>query len=935
MNVTLPPLNKSKRILFALMLSMITLPVFAVNQIDKPVIHNPAFPLLDENGENVLKSGLPYSTQKSCGSSSCHDYTKISHGFHFEQGRAETDDDYGKKRGDTIPGFGRLGMSSLVGPGYFGGYNCVQGSQTGVLAKKFNVDSANFGEWGAAGFLKACSSCHLGGGWEEKDRNGNRYDLMPDDKIAANDGDYFERDATSPTGLKRWNWKASGVREIDCLGCHADLSSLTKFPSSKLGKNGGTDKTSDAYTHWGILQDTQFIQKGFFRYSNSAILEFLNLRTDLPEGLQLLTVDRTIQPNTPAPSYTLNLNELAQPKLNWNNKAFDADGNVSMPMLYFPSNDNCMMCHLASAGINRISSGKANGSRRGFYGFGADAEEKKNTDGTRINDFKDDVHKGKVWVADNGESREIQNCNACHAKDYYKKIKDPVPLSPDHQFLKGDGDSDVRHDLANMDEPLACSYCHDTAKNPSLPSTGKLNATAAHLELWKKRGFMDGYPTTSENKVVDVHLKTIACQSCHINKIGYNNVAGGTINYRNKIDFDGVMRTVPYKPYNRYYAQDVVSGRILSRYETQSVLSKKTDSAGKAYGAIIDPADGKTEIGKVSINAQGQLGDPVDYAGYKLLQSAYNNLLVKKGYAKPDVRFIYTETSNYYLNHQTRPAIEAVQCIECHDKNKLTGAYDSAVSKEGLFGENKLITLATLPDRKLVDEGLFILAKPYMHIDDKGNIVINAAEALAFSKTNPSLSLFSAQEAREIDGSFKIATASQAAKFAGMTKADATKLSSTLKNSDWLVFSNMVGDKSLRKFAIILPNQVKTATDLADTQLHVQSRPVTDVDLAQAKKLGVKKFASDIYTMNVKDSQHLVQKALINGDVVIKLPYTGTQVQSSKVGIVYTAYSKTWVKLPAASGLHFAPASSQGGYVIFKVNKAQYPNFKGGFALVE
>lgn len=925
----------NQKVLLSLIVLLIVAPVFAANTIDKPVIHNPAFPLLDENGDNVLKSGLPYSSQKSCGGSSCHDYTKISHGFHFEQGRAETDDDYGKKRGDTIPGFGRLGMSSLVGPGFFGGYNCVQGSQTGVLAKKFNLDSTNFGDWGAAGFLKACSSCHLGGGWEEKDRYGNRYDLMPDDKVVANDGDYFERDSTSPTGLKRWDWKKSGVREIDCLGCHVDFSSLTKFPSSNLGKNGGTDKTSDAYTHWGVLQDTQFIQKGFFRYANSAILEFLNLRPDLPEGLQLLTVERTIQANTTAPSYSLNLNELGLPKLNWNKQAFDSNGNVSMPMLYFPNNDNCMMCHLASAGINRVSSGKANGSRRGFYGFGDDAQEKQNTDGTRVNDFKDDVHKGKVWVADNGETREIQNCNACHAKDYYKNIKDPVPLSPDHQFLKGDGDSDVRHDLSNMDEPLACSYCHDTAKNPSLPTTGKLSASAAHLDLWKQRGFMEGYAPTALSKVVNVHLKTIACQSCHINKIGYNNVAGGTINYRNKIDFDGVMRTVPYKPYNRYYAQDVVSGRILSRYETQSVLSKKTDSAGKAYGAIIDPTDGKTEIGRVSINAQGQLGDPVDYAGYKLLQNAYNSLLVKKGYVKPDVRFIYTETSAYYLNHQTRPAVEAVQCVECHDKNKVTGAYESARSANGLFGTNKFVTLATLPDRKLVDDGVFILAKPYMHVDDKGNIVINAAEALEFSKNNPSLSVLSAQTSREVNGGFKVATALQTAKFTGINKVDASKLSTTLKNTQWLVFSNRVADKSLRQFAMILPNQVKTASDLADTQVQVQSRSVSDVDIAQTKKLGVKKFATDIYSVAVKDGQRVVQKALINGDVVIKLPYNGTQVKSSKVGIAYTANGKTWAKLPAASSLHFAQASTTGGYVVFKVNKSQYPNFSGAFALVE
>lgn len=911
------------------------LSTMAANALDKPVIHNPSFPLLDENGVNVLVSGLPYSSQKSCGGSSCHDYNKIAHGFHFEQGREETQDDYGKKRGDILPVYGRLGMGSLAGPGYFGGYNCVQGSQTGILAKKVNADGVNFGDWGAAGFLKACSSCHLGGGWEEKDRNGNRYDLMADDKIAANDGDYYERDSTSPTGLKRWDWKFSGVREIDCLGCHIDFSGFKKFPASNLGKNDGSDKTADAYTHWGMLQDSQFIQKGFFRYSNSAILEFLNLRPDLPEGLQLLTVDRTITAKTTAPNYTLNLNEQGLPKLIWNKAAFDTNGNVAMPMYYFPNNDNCMMCHLASAGINRISSGKANGSRRGFYGFGVESEQTLAANGTRVNDFKDDVHKGKVWVHDNGVSREIQNCNACHAKDYYKQANDPVPLSPDHQFLKGNGDSDVRHDLANNDEPLECVFCHDTAKTPSLPATGQLTAAAAHLQLWKTRGFMNGYPGTALSKIVGVHLNKIACQTCHINKIGYNNTAGGVIHYRNKLDFDGVLRTVPYKPYNRYYAQDVVNGRILSRYETQSVLLKKTDAAGKAYGTIIDPADGTTELGKVSLNAQGQLGDPVDYASYKGLKKAYDSYLLKKGYVNPDVRFIYTETNEYYFNHQTRPAIEAVPCGDCHSKNNLD-AYNAAVSEDGLFGNKKLITLATLPDRKMVDESLFILAKPYLHIDDKGNIVENAAEVLEFTKTNPSMSLFSAETIREIGGHFRIATPAQASKFSGLTADAVTKISTALKTKQWLVFNSVVGDASLRKMALLLPDQADSASLATDTQLQVQSRAPSTLDVKQMKKTGAKKISSDIYTMTAKDSRRTALKNVGKGDILVKLPYNGQQVKATKVSVVYTTNGKTWAKLPAANKLYFATAAtSGGGFVVFKANKTQYQKLVGGVALVE
>jgi hypothetical protein len=46
---------------------------------------HPTFPLLDVNGENVLTSGLPVSTMKTCGA--CHDTAFIeSHSFHSDLG---------------------------------------------------------------------------------------------------------------------------------------------------------------------------------------------------------------------------------------------------------------------------------------------------------------------------------------------------------------------------------------------------------------------------------------------------------------------------------------------------------------------------------------------------------------------------------------------------------------------------------------------------------------------------------------------------------------------------------------------------------------------------------------------------------------------------------------------------------------------------------
>ncbi|MBE9504817.1 MAG: hypothetical protein IME96_11645, partial [Proteobacteria bacterium] len=82
---------------------------------------HPAIPLYDEEGNHVLDSGKPYSSRKSCGNNGgggCHDYESITHAFHFEMGRDEAKDDFGEKRG----------LSYLVSPGYFGGYNCMGGS---------------------------------------------------------------------------------------------------------------------------------------------------------------------------------------------------------------------------------------------------------------------------------------------------------------------------------------------------------------------------------------------------------------------------------------------------------------------------------------------------------------------------------------------------------------------------------------------------------------------------------------------------------------------------------------------------------------------------------------------------------------------------------------------------------------------------------------
>lgn len=54
----------------------------------------PPFPLRDEAGRPIdpvkgVNDTAPYSPKQTCGAAGCHDYGKITEGFHFTQGKGE------------------------------------------------------------------------------------------------------------------------------------------------------------------------------------------------------------------------------------------------------------------------------------------------------------------------------------------------------------------------------------------------------------------------------------------------------------------------------------------------------------------------------------------------------------------------------------------------------------------------------------------------------------------------------------------------------------------------------------------------------------------------------------------------------------------------------------------------------------------------------
>lgn len=54
----------------------------------------PPFFIRDESGAvinpvNMQNAAVPYSPRQTCGTAGCHDYEKISKGYHFQQGKDE------------------------------------------------------------------------------------------------------------------------------------------------------------------------------------------------------------------------------------------------------------------------------------------------------------------------------------------------------------------------------------------------------------------------------------------------------------------------------------------------------------------------------------------------------------------------------------------------------------------------------------------------------------------------------------------------------------------------------------------------------------------------------------------------------------------------------------------------------------------------------
>jgi Cytochrome c554 and c-prime len=227
-------------------------------------------------------SDKPYSTKQTCGP--CHDYEKISKGYHFNMDWDKADDNRFKNT-DT-PWLVSTGLTgSMTTIGYYQLAKKQNNSSDDIDLTSFAFASRSFIT--KQGFIKpSCAGCHAGGGLFEHDRNGLRYDehLKANPELANSfDGDYYQS-----------KWDKSGVIEVDCFFCHSNRYNLS--------------------TRISQIKDLNFKWAGI---AAAGIGQIYGKVTD---------------------------NQV--PKIVYNKRLFNEDGSFVMPsMIGKPGAKNCLLCH--------------------------------------------------------------------------------------------------------------------------------------------------------------------------------------------------------------------------------------------------------------------------------------------------------------------------------------------------------------------------------------------------------------------------------------------------------------------------------------------------------------------------------------------------------------------------------------------------------------
>ena len=159
---------------------------------------HPTFPMLDENGTNVLESGGAISTMQTCGA--CHDADFIEqHSFHASVGLNNLAD----------PGATSSERAWDISPGFFGTWNSI-GYRYLSPAGDERVDLTT------PMWIQAYGIRHVGGGPAVYAQSGEQLTSLEIDPANLETA-FIDPDTGELIG---WDWNESGVIEMNCFLCH-------------------------------------------------------------------------------------------------------------------------------------------------------------------------------------------------------------------------------------------------------------------------------------------------------------------------------------------------------------------------------------------------------------------------------------------------------------------------------------------------------------------------------------------------------------------------------------------------------------------------------------------------------------------------------------------------------------------------------------------
>ena len=575
---------------------------------------HPDIVLFDKAGLPVQESGKPISTRKTCGK--CHDYDFISDNFHGSQGRFEIRSVMPVEEGEkeesdhSFPSF-------FLSPGMYGKWCSMPNRQ--IPASDVS-DISDF-DLGTPEWVRSCGLCHVGGVVTEFDRKGRRYDEVADDDITPMDPDYFFYSAGKEE-LTRWDWKESGVVEMDCFLCHV----------KNFNRPARDEQLKEGWFSWAI----------------------------------------------PATLLGAGIVESDWGELSYREDAFNTDGTVRMDLLGLdePNVANCGQCHgLATDDpeANHIDPFFSNDLLRGTKKFGRIYHPGKIKDsdvnlvGKETMDFPWDAHAAKKLIcidchfSTNNPAKMKRKTEATHLKYIPQSNEWQRYLHrPDHNFAKGDPcpENVARHLRNTM---RLCADCHDTDKTHDWLPFKETHYRSLRCEVCHvpKKNYW-------AYKQIDLTLKG----SGHAHARGFEDigdeykdlskpVTGFTPAYMPKRVDDEPPQILPFNPITALYWFRPDKERPLYKREIQKAFweldAKRKPVHKPALLALLDE-DGSGELD----HDEFRLDTPEKVAGAKAM-------LAEIGITKVEMRL---EVVPFSLHHNVVSKEQAIRdCTVCHGDN--------------------------------------------------------------------------------------------------------------------------------------------------------------------------------------------------------------------------------------------------------------------------